>query len=232
MSRLRSQKTQIRSFLETPRWQSNLDRIAEARMASIGPLLTLLTYEPVLRQRAAIALGLTTAVIHKEHPEIARDIMRRLMWRMSEESGNIGWGVPEAIGEVLGHCPALAKDFHRILFTTVLDLGFDDNYVDNDVLRRSCFFAIGRFLASAPEYGDKVRQLLIKGLNDPDPVCRGMAAWALGKIPAKLDAFAALRTVEAENNRTQCLITDGDRTAVCSVSELAGMTLKNIDPLK
>ena len=33
--------------------------------------------------------------------EAARVIMRRLMWNLNDESGGIGWGSPEAMGEIL-----------------------------------------------------------------------------------------------------------------------------------
>ena len=54
---------------------------------------------------------------------------------MSEESGNIGWGIPEAFAECLAASPELAKTYHKILISYIVDLGFDDNYCDNDQLR-------------------------------------------------------------------------------------------------
>ena len=86
MPRFRSQKNQLRALLETPQWRDNLESIAADGISSVGPLMSFLLYEPVLRLRAAIALGLTTSKIHAEKPEMARDILRRLNWRLSEES--------------------------------------------------------------------------------------------------------------------------------------------------
>lgn len=225
MARFRSKKSQLLEWLGSPDWKEHLDAIAAGGMASAGPLMGFLNHEPVLRLRAAIALGRTADALYREHAERGRDIVRRLMWRLSEESGNIGWGVPEAFGEVLSHCPPLAKEFHRILFTTILDLGFDDNYVDNDVLRRSCFFAIGRFLAAVPEYGDKIRPLLVKGLSDPDMTCRGYAAWALGQLSPDLNEAPLLRALAESGNGAECVITDGDRVATCTAAQLARKTL-------
>lgn len=225
MPRFRNQKSQIKAQLEDAAWRDNLDAIAQGGTASIGPLMSFLLFEPVLRLRAAIALGRTTAVLHSKAPEQARDIMRRLNWRMSEESGNIGWGVPEAVSEVLSQCPALARDFHRIFFSTILDLGFDDNYVDNDVLRRSCYFAIGRFVKACPQYGEEVRPLLRKGLEDTDEACRGYAAWALGLLSPDLNDAPALRRLAESGCNATCLLTDGDRVIMATSSELAADSL-------
>lgn len=226
MPRFRTQKFQVRAQLESPEWRNHLEAIAEEGISSVGPLMSLLTFEPVLRLRAAIALGHTTNRIYEKKPDAARDVMRRLNWRMSEESGNIGWGVPEAIGEVLSHCPPLAKDFYRIFFTTIIDLGFDDNYVDNDVLRRSCYFAIGRFIKACPKYGEEARPLLRKGLQDSDAVCAGLAAWALGMLAPDLNDQPSLRKLAESGLDGSCLVTDGDLVVVCTPAELAKDTLQ------
>lgn len=225
MPRFRAQKHQVRAQLESPQWRDHLDDIAASGISSVGPLMSMLLLEPVLRLRAAIALGHTTRAIYAGRQEAARDVMRRLNWRMSEESGNIGWGVPEAVSEVLSHCPPLAKDFHRIFFSTIIDLGFDDNYVDNDVLRRSCYFAIGRFIKACPQYGEEARPLLRNGLQDTDDICAGMAAWALGMLPPDLNDTPMLRKLAESGRQGSCLITDGDSVAVCSPAELAQDTL-------
>lgn len=227
MAHLRSLKIQIKSWLSAPDWRSHLPEIVSQGMSSMGPLMGLLMYEPQMRLRAAIAIGAVTAELNKTRNDLARDVLRRLKWRLSEESGNIGWGVPEAFGEIVAQCPELDKEFHSILFSTILDLGFDDNYVDNDVLRRSCYFAIGRVLEAAPQYGNEVRPLLRKGLADTDMACRGYAAWALGKLGPDLNDGPALRHASEEGNSAVCLIVDGDTAKEYPASELARMALGN-----
>ncbi len=220
--RFRSQKQQLRvQLLDAPDWRANIDSLVEGGSALVGPLMSFLLYEPVPRLRAAILLGTVTARMFERSPESARDVMRRLNWRMSEESGNIGWGVPEAIGEILSQSPKLAKEFHRIFFSSLLDLGFDDNYVDNDALRRSCYFAIGRFIRACPQYGEEIRPLLRKGLNDVDLPCRGYAAWAVGMLTPDLNDAPALRRLAESTTGAICELTDGDQLVNCSPEELA-----------
>ena len=127
---------------------------------------------------------------------------------------------------MLSHCPPLAKDFYRIFFTTIIDLGFDDNYVDNDVLRRSCYFAIGRFIKACPKYGEEARPLLRKGLQDSDAVCAGLAAWALGMLAPDLNDQPSLRKLAESGLDGSCLVTDGDLVVVCTPAELARDTLQ------
>ena len=99
--------------------------------------------------------------------------------------------------------------------------------MDNDVLRRSCYFAIGRVLEAAPQYGNEVRPLLRKGLADTDMACRGYAAWALGKLGPDLNDGPALRHASEEGNSAVCLIVDGDTAKEYPASELARMALGN-----
>jgi len=226
MPRLRAQKQIIKEWLQRPDWKSFIPKICEANMSSVGPLLSLLPSEAILQIRAANALGAVTAKIFTEHSEMARDIVRRLMWRLSEESGNIGWGVPEAFGEVLAQCAPLAKEFHQILATTILDLGFDDNYCDNDIMRRSCYFALGRFLSIQSQYASKIRPLLRKGLSDQDALCRGMAAWALGRLPLDLNDIPQLRQLSEAQDHALCSITNGDESKEYEVSHLATLALQ------
>ena len=97
--------------------------------------------------------------------------------------------------------------------------------MDNDVLRRSCYFAIGRFIKACPKYGEEARPLLRKGLQDTDPVCAGLAAWALGMLPPDLNDQPMLRQLAESGLDGSCLVTDGDMVVVCTPAELARDTL-------
>lgn len=99
--------------------------------------------------RAASALGKAVSRMADEHIEEARNVVRRLMWHMNEESGNIGWGIPEAFAEILAQHRRLGE-FYPILNSYVIDTGKGDNFCDNNVLRRSCFRAVERFALARP----------------------------------------------------------------------------------
>jgi hypothetical protein len=46
-------------------------------------------------------MGEVMAHLADKDMESARVIMRRLMWSLNDESGGIGWGAPEAMGEIV-----------------------------------------------------------------------------------------------------------------------------------
>lgn len=205
----RALKKHFNELLKQDVWRKNIPAIAGEGQAAVSPLFSLLPGAPEIRHRAAIALGATVAKIAEEEPERAYNIIRRFMWHMSEESGNIGWGIPEAFAESLAASPKLAEKYRNILISYIIDLGHDDNYCDNDILRHSCYWAIGRFAQAQPELAEKARPWLIKGLQDEDSICRGMAAWALGQLPAGLDSMPGLRSLaNSENNDMVEVFTD------------------------
>lgn len=162
-------------------WLACLARLEERPAREIvNPLLACLPLGGRSTRRAAAALGRAVARMAGEDSlEAARNMVRRLMWQMNEESGNIGWGVPEAFAEILACHPRLAEEFHRILLSYIRKTDKDDNYCDHAVLRRSCFRAAGRLAQARPELAATGRDALVAGLSDEDPECRQEAAAAL-----------------------------------------------------
>lgn len=222
MARMRSVKTHFRRLLEEENWRAHLPGIAAEGLAAVGPLLSFLLLDPRTRHRAAVALGAVAAALEAARPEAVRNLMRRLMWHMNEESGNIGWGIPEAFAEVCCASPLAAREFHRVLISYVIELEKDDNYCDHDVLRRSCFWGIGRLAQVRPELAEWARPWLRRGLDDPDTVCRGMAAWALRQLPPDMMDAPLLRRLAEEGPDTNCDLFDGDTMRAVSVRQLAG----------
>lgn len=225
MSRMRSAKQQFRAILSGPGWRSHLAAMRAGGMESVGPLFAFLPMEPLTMHRAAAALGQVTAALMDRQPDAARNILRRFMWHLSEESGNIGWGIPEAFGETLAASAPLAREFHRILISYVIDLGRDDNFCDNDVLRRSCFWAIGRLAQARQDLCLEARPWLVRGLDDQDPACRGMAAFALAQLPPDLMDAPALRRLAEAGNMAPCVLFDGETLYERTASALAAEAL-------
>lgn len=195
MARFRELKHSMRQWLATDFSQKNplspeierelaKNNSAALRLESvIGPLFSCLPEGEETTNRAAFALGyvINRLMQNKESQEFARTVLRRLLWHMNEESGNIGWGIPEALGECLAQNEALAEQYHRILISYILDLDHGSNFCDYAPLRRSCFKAIDRLLAAWPAYLPAARAPLEKAQNDPDEHCREQAIALLKK---------------------------------------------------
>ena len=48
---------------------------------------------------------------------------RRLIWSLNDESGGIGWGAPEAMGEILARSEKLSCEFYCILLAYIREDG-------------------------------------------------------------------------------------------------------------
>ena len=203
MARMRAVKQQLKDLLSAPDWRDHLPELRSMGQPAVGPLFSFLLLEPLMRHKAALALGQVVAGLEEGSAEDMHNIMRRLMWHMNEESGNIGWGIPEAFGEVLAACPRAAKEFHRVLISYVIDLGRDDNFCDHGPLRRSCFWAIGR---------------LAQARRDLAVIAR---PWLLAQLPRDFMDAPALRRLAEAGHEEICEVFDGEKVVEKTVSELA-----------
>ncbi len=232
MPRLRHHKKVLRQWLASEQWQNHIPEIVDMDpKEATGPLLSFLLLGEDMTHRAACALGPCIAKMCTEKTEDARNILRRLMWHMNEESGNIGWGIPEAFAEILVHSEKMAQEFHPILLSYVMDTGRDDNYCDHAILRRSCYWAVGRLAQTRPQLCTKVIPWLIRAFNsevEPDTICRGLALWALTQFPAQflphLEIYPMLKRLAAHSSpeelQTLCPVFDGQHVRTHSLEQL------------
>ncbi len=220
MARLREHKKILHAWLHSVEWQQHVPAIAAMEPRQVmGPLLSFLLLGGEMTHRAAHALGISLATLAEEHKEDARNAVRRLMWHMNEESGNIGWGIPEAFAEVLVHSPSLAQEFHSILLSYIMDTGRDDNFCDHALLRVSCHWAVGRFARVRPDLCGRVVPWLVRALDDAHVPCRGMAAWALGQCALADKALLPVLDVHGALRRVLCDETLGLELVTCAVFE-------------
>ena len=163
-------------------------------MEAVGPLFAFLSAGETAKWHAVAALGQVTGrmagrMAEGEGIAQAREVVRRLMWRLNEDSGNLGWGGAEAMGEILAVTPSLAAEYSRILFSYVRDTGHADNFLDHAPLRAGAYWGIGRLAAAYAPSREEAEPLLLRGLADESPCCRAVSAWGVGKLAAA-GAFA------------------------------------------
>jgi len=184
MGKMRILKAKLKIVLLQDNWQEEIDTmLLEIKpKEAIGSLFSCLLYGGELSQRAASALGLVISVMAKESPESARNIVRRFMWHMNEDSGNIGWGIPEAFAETLACSPLLFREFHKVLISYIVQTNNSNNYCDYAPLRSSCYWAVGRLVQVEPSIIPYVRPHLELGLADEDEKCRDKAKWAMAQF--------------------------------------------------
>ncbi|MBO6003039.1 MAG: HEAT repeat domain-containing protein [Mailhella sp.] len=205
MSRFKPLKDAVRQWLQDPAWSASAPLpsttlFADADPVSlVNPLIACLPLGGEMTDRAAFALGHIMKKLYSQSPEAAKNVVRRFMWHMNEESGNIGWGIPEAFGQTLAQCPPLADTYRKILFYYVYDAPEDKSTVfcDHAPLRTSCYKAIGILLEARPDFaGEAMPILRIAARDEKDEACRESAkqlvrTHMLGRMPAAASAPTA-----------------------------------------
>jgi hypothetical protein len=146
----------------------------------INPLFSLLcSTEPQIRWHSITAVGVVVANLAQEDMESARVIMRRMMWNLNDESGGIGWGLPEAMGEIMARHEGLALEYANILVSYVRQ---DGNYLEHPPLQRGVLWGLGRLAQTRPELLKDVPPHLHPFLASKDAAVRALAAWIMGLL--------------------------------------------------
>ena len=108
----------------------------------------LYSQDEIIKWRAVTLIGIFMAYLAEEDMEAARNVMRRFMWNLNDESGGIGWGSPEAMGEILARHEELAGEYAAILLSYA---DKDGNYLELPMLQRGLLWGIARFSEVAPQ---------------------------------------------------------------------------------
>ncbi len=183
----------------------------------IGPLFSHFYHgEESIRWQAITAMGAVVAgMAENGNIESARVVMRRLMWNLNDESGGIGWGSPEAMGEITAWNARLADEFHRILTSYVWE---DGNFLEHEILQRGVLWGIGRLAHARSSLIAYAAPWLLPFTDSPDPFHRGLALWALEPFTDADAAKAAARLAE-DCNRIRIFL-DGELVSV-TVGDIA-----------
>ncbi len=175
----RKVKKQVSAILEDFTRSEALHRLEEIPDEQlVGHLFShFYNMNELIKFRSTTAMGELVLRISGKSMEKARIILRRLMWNLNDESGGIGWGSPEAMGEILSLSPELALEFKSILFSYMDHRG---NHIEHEMLQRGVIWGIGTYLAVAPQDLTEItKSQIFSHLHSKDPVKRGFAIRAL-----------------------------------------------------
>jgi hypothetical protein len=191
----------------------------------IRPLSSLIRSEDgESRHHAVAALGWVTAELARTDLEAARDVVRRLMLTLTEESGGIGWGSPEAIGEILARHQGLAAEYASILLSYAREME-DGNYLEHVPLQRGVQWGLARLAEASPELliAEEAPACLRPHLQSEDAAIRGLAARTIALLREEhscpeewngLKEDTAPVTVYLDRARIDCRVQDMARPAV------------------
>jgi hypothetical protein len=192
--------------------------------------------DELIKWRAVTAMGETVSSIADADIESARVVMRRLMWNLNDESGGIGWGSPEAMGEIIAQNKKLGEEYARILISFINKNG---NYLENEILQQGVIWGIGRIARVRPELVKDSMPFLIPCINSRDTILRGLAAWAICAInPVQTESILSpiknddsKLKIFVEGKFTEFSIKDiiKDRCALLSLYEKTEVRIQNTE---
>ena len=177
----RDVKQRVAALLEADDLQAAMQSLRELpRQRVLRSLLASLCEEAEKRKwRAVSAMGVLVADLARENIEEARELMRRLMWSLNEESGSSGWGAPEAMAEIMAVHEGLAEEYAHMLVSYMRE---DGNFLENPLLQRGLLWGIGRLAEVRPALMHKhdADAYMVPFLNSSDRMVQGLAAWCAG----------------------------------------------------
>ena len=169
--------------------QGDLDAaLLEIRQFPLQPAISGLTAclyrtEERIKWHAVSAIGALMNELAETDMEEARSMMRRFLWSMNEESGGIGWGIPEAMAEIMAVNDNLAHEYGHMLISYMRE----ENYLELPALQRGLMWGIGRLSKARPELmlAKDADGYLSIYLESVDRLVVGLAARAFGFLKVK-----------------------------------------------
>ncbi len=143
-------------------------------------------YRNPQRWYAISALEALAEAYAKEYDEIYRNVIRRAVWAMADESGNVPWAAPEMMTAVIKARPQQYKEFVKIMIT---------NGLDSPMCHLGVLWSIGHLGSEYMSEIEPFMNRIMKFLDSKDGELRGTAVWALKQLqyePAfvKIDSMA------------------------------------------
>ncbi len=181
----RQLKKQVLELLRHPDFEICIARITDYPLRRVvNPLFSFLySLEESVKWRAVSAMGAVVSEMAAHQPESARIVMRRFIWNLNDESGGIGWGSPEAMGETMARNRLMAEEFACILVSYVRP---DMNYLEHEELQKGVIWGLGRLAHKRPGLAVEAVRFLLPYLDSTDPILCGLAVWTAGALPLDL----------------------------------------------
>jgi hypothetical protein len=181
--RARQTKARLRRVLMNPaphEWLKAASTIPPKK--AVSPLFSLLCDKDMrVKWGAVFLMGHVVEELARENMEKARVVIRRIMWNLNDESGGMGWGMAEAMGEITGRNEALAEEYGRILVSYIQPGG---NFLEHPELQKGALWGVARLCRARPDKAPGAEKALSAFLSSNDLYTKTMAAWGLSGLAA------------------------------------------------
>lgn len=215
-------KKQVLELLRHPDFDTCIDRIIGFPLRKVvNPLFSFLySLQEPIKWRAVSAMGAVVSEMAVRETESARVVMRRFIWNLNDESGGIGWGSPESMGEAMARNRLLADEFTCILVSYVRP---DMNFIEHEDLQKGVIWGLGRLAHARPGLADEAAPFLPAYLDSTDPILRGLAVWTAGAFPIE---YTRQRLEELSIDRSCLRLYRDNRLQEVCIGDLAAESLQ------
>lgn len=206
--------------------------LSEIRTFPVKPLITplmsgLYQTDEKIKWHTVTLMGQVMHELASDDREAARVVMRRFLWNLNEESGGIGWGMPEALGEIMAETSWLAEEYSHMLVSYMRE----ENYLELPALQRGLMWGLGRLAMERPDLllENNVDGYMELYLDSPDQEVLGLASRNFGILGIQ-EAAPYIRMF-LKNNHPLRLYQDR-RILPTTVAALAGEALNRLEQKK
>jgi len=183
---------------------------------AVSPLFSFFyNMDHLVRWRSITVMGSVVSEMAENDVEKARVVMRRMIWNLNDESGGIGWGSPEAMGETMARSLLMADEYHHIFLSYIMPEG---NFIEHEALQQGVLWGIARLAHSRPELVKSSVQRLYPYIDSCDPMLKGLAAWTAGIYDCQ---ETNEKVAELAGNQTKLTVYTGKNLENVTIGDLA-----------
>lgn len=216
--RRKTMKKEILEILEK-REYSKLGEIGSIKK-TLSILISFLYKDELYMFRAAEAIGYLCYLIHREDPESAREIIRRMFWYMNDENGGYCMGAPIVIGEIGRLLEESFSDFINPTASLIENNELEVKYV---------VYALGRIGRKILEARINLKDKLFHLLDHPDPSTRAYTIKTIQELKIA-EAIPKLKTMLSDTVLAK--IYDSGYIEEVRISDLSSQAIKRLEALE
>lgn len=105
--------------------------------------------------------------------ERVRKYIRRLLWSMCDEAGEMGWSAPQTIAEIIASIPELLEPYGSMMVSRAFE---------EQTLVEGGLWGIGRLGTMIREAVEPSRDRILGVFGTEDTEILGLVAWAMGEV--------------------------------------------------
>jgi len=185
----------IAAAVRDPEWSTRFQRRILSRLYST---------DSASKWRAVYAFGVAVGEGGLSEKRIS-GYVQRFLWSMSDESGDVPYGIPEALGEILACRSEMREKYVPILVSYLVH----EELVQTGPILAGAIWALGRVGINDDEERQRVLPGLRAALTSDEIDVVAAALWTSGRLglaPLLQDEMARA----AEISATACLLVDGE----------------------